>query len=389
MQPYLYVDLEDDFYEPARKAIRKKLGAKAKASEDLRMVLSQDERTLYLADSVIRAHNLGVKDPSDVIEWPAQDGNGTVTLYRWIVDRDFPSDCGQAARKVMSIVNGISETEKYVTTGPSGIIDTVRAPRSVPHVSGSDVQRLGRNQFAKPGIGEAYVVIPPGSHKKTGVQFHWGAVVARSGNEVITLEGFAGFSGDSENLDANRGWSFGIYSQDENTPLEHQTFHGFWQILVEGVQTYVAVPQSVYLSGTASVSMGSTSTLTITNISNNTTNINNNNNSTPTLPSIPPRTDTLSGGSSSLGSSSHLAPSSSILSTGGTSEIRSVSNLLAAAGAALSNSQPVEALKRVIALCNKNFLKKIYEDSRVQRELQNLLGRYYDAFRLEWFLEAD
>ncbi len=98
----------------------------------------------------------------------------------------------------------------------------------------------GANRYAKPDIGEAYVIatIGEGARLPTGEQrvrdyksgqdrdlgwaFHFGGVVARSGKDRVTLENFA--RGDNRMDNPDPRWYFQMYGEATG-----QTFHEFYE----------------------------------------------------------------------------------------------------------------------------------------------------------------
>ncbi len=80
-------------------------------------------------------------------------------------------------------------------------------------------QIVGLNQYAQPEIGEAYVIVANqdeyASGTKAGWNYHWGAVVLKSGGDSVTFENFADPSKKTSN-----DWSFQMYGSEKG-----QTWH--------------------------------------------------------------------------------------------------------------------------------------------------------------------
>jgi hypothetical protein len=158
-----------------------------------------------------------------------------VQFFQLAFQPNYPSDCGHAARKVMAEAQG-QPLQLAAPAPPAApamqVVNPVQArlgpismpfgdPRTLPSPVGAGQvakQTHLMNKYAAPGIGEAYVTattaLAPGVWN-----FHWGAVIARSGTDVITLEGF------QNGMAAwNQTWSLQMYSQDA---VNHaaQTFH--------------------------------------------------------------------------------------------------------------------------------------------------------------------
>ncbi|MEU9454511.1 DUF4157 domain-containing protein [Streptomyces sp. NPDC048277] len=114
-------------------------------------------------------------------------------------------------------------------------------------------RRFGVNQYVQPDVGEAFMTmslqdVPPGSdlahaalstdHSRIGAPVldltsfwsaHYASVVARDGNDVITLENYARNreGAPSDDARARIGHYFQMYDTDAAAPLGH-TFHGSW-----------------------------------------------------------------------------------------------------------------------------------------------------------------
>ena len=224
-------------YTVAQKAIAKKLGEQALISDDYQIACHG--KYAYLHDSVVRAAKLGEKILGDTISW--KDGSSTVTLYRYRVAPPSTDDCGKVAREVLAKIHGISPKSGFITSDPAA--ESALNPRKVGVQR--DLKTYRRDQFAKPDIGEAYVSIPlPNSGYKEKINFHWGAVLAKSGGDVLTLEGFAGTGVDN--------WSFELSSQTRISSEDFQSFHAIWSILFDA-HTFVVKPQG---TGAAPVTTG-------------------------------------------------------------------------------------------------------------------------------------
>jgi hypothetical protein len=219
---------------PARQAIAHKLGPKAQVSDDLK--IARYGQLAYLHPSVVRAAKLGRTDTTDTIKWESE--TGTTTLYRLIVPDQSSDDCGRVARRIMSKIHSISSTSTFKTADEKKA--DAKYPRVVERVQGdeSTLKRLRRNRHANPDLGEAYVIIPP-LDAVTKVNFHWGAVIAKSGGDVLTLEGYAG-TGKEE-------WTLELYSQTNLNEQDFQTFHDIWGgVGVANPHTFVVAPEGAH-----------------------------------------------------------------------------------------------------------------------------------------------
>ncbi|MEL6180964.1 MAG: hypothetical protein AAFS10_18530, partial [Myxococcota bacterium] len=78
-------------------------------------------------------------------------------------------------------------------------------------------EKIGINKYAQPEVGEAYSIVSNKDEHvdgKTAWNFHWGAVVLKSGGDSVTMENFA-----SSGTDA---WDFQMYGPPTK---KDQTFH--------------------------------------------------------------------------------------------------------------------------------------------------------------------
>lgn len=171
-------------------------------SEDIRMAVEKHNGKLFLAE-----HGVQVGEPA------------LVEVFRDDEDRifkigiDYVQDCGEYAMLLMRKMSGITKQE-----------------RGSMQVTNADVKE-GMTDFRKnfeeviptgaatPGVGEAFYVFNDPGDPLFGVKgghfnFHWGAVVAQSGSDVITAE-----------ADSN---ATGMWFQMYNTSKFGQSFKDDW-----------------------------------------------------------------------------------------------------------------------------------------------------------------
>ncbi len=204
----------------AKEAIANKLHTTdVKVSEDKQAIVHQLSDRAYMSDSVTVAKN-GLTRTKDVLKLPVNNSK-TLALYETRINEKFTDDCGETARKIMGIVNSTpsKDPQKFTTLGPSGV-ESALSPRDVKHVSQKELEKYQRNNYANPIIGQAYVIAPlkPSPSK---IQFHWGAVVAKTREDTITYESFAG----------TEGTTFQMYRGKPKDTLDDntlQTFHQNW-----------------------------------------------------------------------------------------------------------------------------------------------------------------
>jgi hypothetical protein len=169
-------------------------------SEDIRMAVKKNDGKLFLAE-----HGVEVGEPA------------LVEVYRDNEDRIFKigigyvKDCGEYALLLMREMSEITKKE-----------------RGTLQITNADV-REGMTNFTKtfeeviptsapaPGVGEAFYVFNNPKDLLFGgghFNFHWGAVVAQSGSDVITAEA------DSNVSD--------MWFQMYNTSIFGQSFKDHW-----------------------------------------------------------------------------------------------------------------------------------------------------------------
>lgn len=118
-------------------------------------------------------------------------------------------------------------------------IENFQATRYVNNRDARAVRRLGANEQARPGVGDAYMIAtighgtpqPGGQTRVHDVAhnvdrdlnwtYHFAGVVAKSGTDRVTLENFA--RGDNRMAGADPRWYFQMYGEGNN-----QSFHEFF-----------------------------------------------------------------------------------------------------------------------------------------------------------------
>lgn len=120
-------------------------------------------------------------------------------------------DLGSPQKHISAIFTDISnDTFEKAWKGYLSLSDKLR----------DDFDRIvGLNQYATPEVGESYVIIANqdeyASGKQAGWNYHWGAVVLKSGGDTVTFENFA----DPMKYTSN-DWGFQMYGSEKG-----QTFH--------------------------------------------------------------------------------------------------------------------------------------------------------------------
>jgi hypothetical protein len=89
-------------------------------------------------------------------------------------------------------------------------------------------EQYGINQYAAPEIGEGIGIVELG---KGGTHFHFAGVIARSGQDIVTLENYAGNAayGNGTKLNyrgSNEFWFYRMYGPVKQQGAEDQTFYG-------------------------------------------------------------------------------------------------------------------------------------------------------------------
>jgi len=158
-----------------------------------------------------------------------------------------PGKATRLAGKAMEIAARLAPTahERYKQVYPRNEVNlapyTDRIAKEYVESSGEwNTWWHGANRYAKPDVGEAYVIatIGEGTQLATGQQrvrdyrsgqdrylnwaFHFGGVVARSGQDRITLENYA--RGDNRMDNPDPRWYFQMYGEATG-----QTFHEFYE----------------------------------------------------------------------------------------------------------------------------------------------------------------
>lgn len=244
-----------------------KVGGTAKVGDQGRTVTTDaDTHALYAdpalieaSNAILRAKKSGVRlEPGGAGPGgPAPDGSGVQTTvradYKILSDEDgeeFYADCGYSAREVQ----GPSGTD----TAPRGVYldsagDRATTARSYDPADyrdeifvsaglGSDKasahaaynalsaaekddfdRKHGINQYAAPGVGEAFTRRRDDELGGRGFNFHWGGVVMVAGGDRVTFENYTkgeGYTATDEH------WYFATYGPPSKAG---QTWHEQWQ----------------------------------------------------------------------------------------------------------------------------------------------------------------
>lgn len=165
---------------------------------------------------------------------------------------NFTATSFSAGEEAARGIGGISATEwnrrrnlrRYNDDGDREYVYTVadlenyQAQQYVLNRDNEEVRRRQANQYAQPGVGDAFMIasIGPGTPQANGQtriwdivsgqnrdvnwRYHFAGVVARSGNDRITLENYA--RGDDRVANADPRWYFQMYGTGAT-----QSFHEF------------------------------------------------------------------------------------------------------------------------------------------------------------------
>ncbi len=99
----------------------------------------------------------------------------------------------------------------------------------------SAIDGIKANEYANPGIGDAFAVFPmnPINGPALGFPYHWGGVIAKADNDAVTLENYTG-RGANEHYFQMYGETTKMVNAEgaENNPTREQrwgtTFHNEW-----------------------------------------------------------------------------------------------------------------------------------------------------------------
>ena len=155
----------------------------------------------------------------------------------------FTNDAGTAASVASQRIGGISEQRWQTLYRDRNItaqqLEDHQASRYVNHRDDAEVRRRQANEHAKPEVGDAFMIatighgvpqpnglsrvldVASGLHRDLGWSYHFAGVVARSGNDRITLENYA--RGDNRVANADPRWYFQMYGEAQG-----QSFHEFY-----------------------------------------------------------------------------------------------------------------------------------------------------------------
>ena len=140
------------------------------------------------------------------------------------------ADCGRAARSLMG-PNDANPHAKYKDkTGNDKTTSNSGAPRDYwnqiksntgvdENMTPEQAKKHGLNEYAEPGVGEAYVILP--QNRNLPYNFHWGGVFMESGHDRATLENTAqgGYSAKDTR------WFYSMYGPAS----KKQSFHEYWK----------------------------------------------------------------------------------------------------------------------------------------------------------------
>jgi hypothetical protein len=202
-------------------SVKSKDSGSWRLSEDEKMAVLQGighrgSQSLFLDPSVQKA--------SSVLTQTFEKSLDFSSLYRFRPTFDqLDNDCGSAALKLMKVMNNFSKkmTTRLSTQTQSQEL-ALSNPRDV-HDQLLSLNKIGEitNDNAFPQVGQAYLIITAGAeHDRDSslFNFHWAAVIASSGGEVITAENITG--GDTAT------WWFQLYSQWDWSQTFHRHYAG-------------------------------------------------------------------------------------------------------------------------------------------------------------------
>jgi hypothetical protein len=145
-------------------------------SEDLRMAVAKKDAKLFLAE-----HNVKVGEPALIEVFSDSEHR----IFK--VGIGYVNQCGEYAGLLMRKMSEITKQERgtmKITNAPvdEGVFDFTET-----------FEKIIPTSAAEPGVGEAFYVFNNPKDPLFGVtgghfNFHWGAVVAKSGSDVITAE---------------------------------------------------------------------------------------------------------------------------------------------------------------------------------------------------------
>ncbi len=174
-------------------------------SEDIRMAVEKNGAQLFLAEH-------GVKVGEPVLKEVFRDDEDRI----FKIGVDYIKDCGQYAKDLMFKMAGIGEKESFKRTITNAKGDLTKTD---PKELYNKIENV--TATANPDVSEAFYVLNNPLDEMYGVNglgghfnFHWGAVVAKSGSDVITAEA------DSNASD--------MWFQMYNTGKLEQSFRNHW-----------------------------------------------------------------------------------------------------------------------------------------------------------------
>jgi len=243
-----------------------KVGSNAKVGDEGRTVTTQNKHEAYAdptliteANAILKAKGSGVNIAPGFLgpSGYAPDGSGFKTtarvIYKILSDQDdekFYADCGVSAREVMgpsetdSSPRGIykdaagNRQETAKSTNPADFRDEIfmkgglgadpgSAHAAYNALSGVDKdafdKKYGINQYAAPGVGEAFTRRRDDMLGGSGFNFHWGGVIMVAGGDRVTFENYTkgkGYKAKDED------WYFSTYGPPTKPA---QTWHEHWR----------------------------------------------------------------------------------------------------------------------------------------------------------------
>ena len=243
-----------------------KVGSDAKVGDQGRTVTTEYQHEAFADPALIRESNkiLKVKGSGIRIEpgaagpsGLAPDGSGFKTTvavdYRILSDEDneeFYADCGVSSREVMGKMGTDTEPKGIFYDAGGDRVETARSynpadfrdeiylrgglgvDRASAHaaynaLSAGDKEAFdkkhGINQYATPGVGEAFTRRRDDSLGGTGFNFHWGGVIMLAGGDRVTFENFTKGEGYRAKDD---DWYFETYGPPTKPG---QTWHEQWK----------------------------------------------------------------------------------------------------------------------------------------------------------------
>lgn len=243
-----------------------KVGSAAKVGDKGQTVTTEYKHECYAEPKLIQESNLILKAKGSGVNIEpgssgpsgfAPDGSGFRSLvkvnYNILSDEDnekFYADCGVSAREVMGKMGtdtkakaifkdtgGLRQEtaasynpatfrdEIYMRGGLGASPSSAHAAYNALSTTEQDAfdKKHGINQYAAPGVGEAYTRARDYSRVgSTGFNWHWGGVIMVAGGDRVTFENY---TKDREYLAKDSDWYFATYGPPSKPG---QTWHEQW-----------------------------------------------------------------------------------------------------------------------------------------------------------------